>query len=764
MSILIHFQRKTTTVMPAADTAERMASIFLAPLRLACGRTVEVSYESSNSYVEKKPLDLISQIFFGAIAFLLFPAAIIGALCVSFSKSHQAIYQHFIASRSLEEGNRLFTSLQERFNGWVQAKAKTPLSNTFLMDLMKEAVTLYGPQALEKNLFSSAHEQKILRRIAQFHEIIRERETPVALAYEKILENQETAPLLIRLEEQIGALASQPIEINYPHLTEISHLQNQMREQINAEELRHLEHLLIETVGEELAHEILQDWDYIGLDIRDNTTVLSSERKEKILKKARQAQQDENRVQEILNQLKIDLAKDLLPQEKFVFQRYGALPDLLTSLPKSKIEILHQTISQMMAQALVTKELRSMTAFIAPKDERNVVKALGLSLESYDEREKIHTSMKILLSPLLQESNLPSVDKLRQTMKDTACHTRLRAAGASENQITSIRLILLFYTETKESWISSTREATSSLEIAKSIHLPLAREKIKRSVQDRNEKIVLSFLTTLLKKNQKELFTTLQRDAMQVLWQDRMTTSANEKRLIERCKKLHSFQQSINWFAKYQDLFIHEFSQGNENSDEALGDGVCYALCHRLAKNVILHPDLPIEELKIDCITPADRLLQAAAGMHKDQDRMIFMLPPKVCKKQGMKQIPLFFTSGILNIIATIVDQIGNLKRSNGGILLGRASHQTFLCLDDQHNRFFFFDPNFGTLAFQLHPKETVEELAARMALCYEELYAWAYNSKDPLFATRLIPMEPGEKAPLPWNIERIKKAIKIHE
>ncbi len=745
MSIFIDFQRKTINVQPSVDLAECIAGVLLTPLRLTCGKTVEVSYGPPSTYIEKEKLHLIARIFLGALALLTFPIALAGALlCAAFSSSHNITYKQYIASQIPPPPERApsLDELQARYYRWVQEKAGTMLPDSFLYDLMKEAMILYGAENLADHLFSPDHQANVLARIAHYLEISQSRETPFLLAHEKAPRQEKTESILNRLEDEVQECASKAIKSSYVHLTEISHLQDLVLEQINASELKDLEGLLIEQVDADLAREIMQDWDYIGTDIRDNKAVLSTERKEKILAKARLAHENQAQLQEILNQLKIDLARDLLPEERFIFQRHAALAPLLSSMPKSKIEILHQ----MMARALVNQELRSPTAFKGPKDERNILAAFGFSLEHYEEREKIHALVNIVLSPLLQQNHLPSVKKLKQILAETAQQARFNLAGVPQKSQAAISSIVILYQETKKAWTDLVGQRVDSLEQITSIQLPLAREFMINSMQHKNEKTILSLLAYLLKKHKKTFLSPLEEgETLQNLWQHLVFSLENQEKLLKRCLHLNQFELAIKWLTTYQSHFIHEFSQ--ENTDEVLGDGICYALCHRLAKSAIVSPDQPIEELKIDRIMPSDRILQAAAVMHKEKDHTVFTLPPSINFRQGIREVPLFVANEKMHIVHAIVDQIGKLRQSNGGMLLSRDSHAIFLRIDDRHGQFFLFDPNFGTLSFERAPEEELEDLVGRMAICYEELYTWAYNPKTPLFATRFIPIASGERS-----------------
>lgn len=755
---LIAFERSTKH---PADCLEKAANFCLMPLRLSSGKWVKISYIPQKKYEEKETISKICRLFWGVIAAVFLPFTVVGCFFANWSKSYSSSHRDFILSflklppkkeLILQKSEKAPTievmpvaakekeaSLFDRFVGWIQEKIKRELPQEFIIDCFKEAESLAEVGSLSAYLFSEENEKRILARLDLLDKMALECKTPLELS-EKIPERAiENA--LLELEEHIELAMERPFRTACDHLAAISSLRDWLRKGINAKALRELRSTLVQEVGAGLAKEILSDWNYIGKDIRENTAVLSSVRMEKILEFARRAKDGAVPLEEIFVQLKQDLARDLLPQQTFVFKRYPNLQELLASMPACKTAILHQ----MMGDALVKKELANPAAFIGDIREAELIGALGFSLEKYEEKGKVREILLELLNPLLEESKEAPVDQLKRQIEEMAQKTRLKVAGVPEDQIPAVQELIPLYVEARREW----NQAASLLaeKLPEEIKLKLSREWLIQEIAYRNRSLVKSLLRNLLKGNKDELLLSSSEER-RALWVEKIFTEKNQKRLVGRCTNLEKFKKEIAWFAKYQNEFLYEFSQGYGDANDALQDGVCFALVIRLACMTLFSPDLPPSELKIDGIRPSDRRIQAHATFSMLQEKKGFCVPYAARVKEGVEEMVVFATKGKENIVSAIASNIDKLRSSNGGLMLRRNQHRTFLCIDEKNNRFFFFDPNFGMIGFRKEEGEKVEDLAVRMAICYNELYEWAYPEGDNLIANCLVPLNGKKPAP----------------
>lgn len=746
MSCLIEFQR--IGVLETPDLGEKLANLCLKPLRLACGRMIEVSYHSERVYQEQEPSGKICRIFWAAVSLILIPFTILGIFVAAYGSSsywtlQEGFFNRIAASVANTEAflpkreEPSQADLFQRYHGWLASKIEGEIPQAFFVRTFTEAKEVYGRE-LAQRLFSFEHEQKILSQWASFIEIREETKTPMSLIETR--PSIETEAFVEKVEKQIEASQGKSFQNAHEHLVAISDSSDELRRQINAEALRDLRKALIQEVGIDLAQEILADWNLIGRDIQENAAILSLERKGIIIEAARRAKENQDQLNEIFEQLKRDLARDLPVHEAYIFRRYPQLSDLLSSMPESKTKILHQ----IMAKALLQKEVANPTAFVGPLQERRVVGALGFSLEKYEEREKIHATLVQILDPLFKqvESSAVPLDQLKQEIEQIASRTRLLAAEVPPENVEAMQDLATFYRSTQ----NKLNEHVAPFSKIPESHLSL--EKAKKFVTEtlliRNEDLVISLLNWFLKRN-KEMFFSSPKETRKNLWEEKIAQEKCVEKLEKKCSDQQLIEKALRWFSTYQDFFIHEFDQG-ENPAEILRDGVCYGLVHRLARLVFLHPQLPIHELKVDSILPSDRLLQAFAGMNLLQGNRAFTLPDSVKRRQGLGEIILFAADTPQDIAIGIATHAEDFKHSQGGMILIRDNHATFLCIDAQNGRYFLFDPNWGTLVFERKPEELLEDLAIRMAVCYNDLYEWAYSSKGALIAKQLVTFkEPKE-------------------
>jgi hypothetical protein len=212
-----------------------------------------------------------------------------------------------------------------------------------------------------------------------------------------------------------------------------------------------------------------------------------------------------------------------------------------------------------------------------------------------------------------------------------------------------------------------------------------------------------------------------------VISEDRETIKAS---IIELC------QQQLGWVEKYQDYFVEEFVQGRDGTHQMLGTGLCNAITYRLAAQMLEHPDSPIAEIHMGGVLPSDRFLQAA--MHINFHLLLSKrpVPEEYLAKHKMKVRNLSGTEKVEAMRNVIMDHLLGPHPANKLLILGRATHATLMRFDTELERFAFFDPNFGLLAFTRKAKETDQDLAVRMSSCWFELYRSVYDPEgtSPLY------------------------------
>jgi hypothetical protein len=91
---LVEFKKEGNKV----DGAEAASNFLLTPLRLACGKTVEVTVAKNPVFLEQRPVHPITKFFLGLIAVVLFPLTLLGILCSCSSRTHEETCKEYAQS------------------------------------------------------------------------------------------------------------------------------------------------------------------------------------------------------------------------------------------------------------------------------------------------------------------------------------------------------------------------------------------------------------------------------------------------------------------------------------------------------------------------------------------------------------------------------------------------------------------------------------------------------------------------------------------
>lgn len=719
--MLIEFQREKG-VIPRADAGEKGAAL-LKPLLLACGRSVKVT--KTLQFTENKRALVITRIVLAIIAILILPFTLIGLICQAASKSHQKLKKAYLLQKPSD---------LKKYAEWIQKKANIVLPALKIEELINE---VFGKK-LPKNPYSSAHVKWMLERIDAYKKIGLHRSTPFELAHKK-LGNEDPQRLLKDLDAKLQKAS---------HLSSKASLKEKIREVSNIQALRDLEGQLNGATGIDFTKEVMGDWDFIGKEIQDNSAVLDATKKQLILTKAKEAFDRQEEFNTIIDKVKKDFMLDLPPVEAPIFQRYKELAGLLKVMPKSKTEIFKKSLGW----AVIHKQIRNPGAFQVKYAEKKVLKSLGFEIED-NFKENVHSQMKDILEDFLKSEDIGDVIPLKEKISEAAFKTKAMTAGVSSENIQNLRHLI------------------DAVNLKMKRDLEIAKKALENQIEtlgiDRplGKRIIGHFLwrkiSDFLKGEMWELIEEKKTEILQALSQSpkdfensikKVIVELDSKEIEAKVKECQSdrlggvdIPKAIAWYKKYQDHFVCEFSQGWDDVNEALGGGVCYAAGNRLARQILFFPDEPVEKIRLNSILPSDRWLQASYNISKQK----VILPPEILAKLGIKEIILFFARGEENLRAAILDQVGNLRGSNGGIIVNSATHATVMRLDHVRNKYQFIEPNFGTLKFEKATKEeTPEELAHRMVDCFLELYEWQNpQAEKPFFlGNQLLKLKPGEK------------------
>ncbi|HEX4839973.1 MAG TPA: hypothetical protein VFU89_05990 [Rhabdochlamydiaceae bacterium] len=425
---------------------------------------------------------------------------------------------------------------------------------------------------------------------------------------------------------------------------------------------------------------------------------------------------------------------------KAIFEEYPTLEKSLNGSPtlKKKFETI-------LSRVWVAKELKNLSAYQGSSFEKTVLKNLGYNISSYDDKE----FLKDRLQAHFSTDELPLMEDLPKAFRKQAFDIRAMAAGAPKETLSNLRKLLTFYSGEYQKLITEAKKIKDNLKLKCSSASSTAY--IKSRFHQQNLEKINDHLVKFLEKNKSEIVKNLTSTQFDDFLKSMPSLS---KGLTLSKTHGESLKKAEEWFSKYQDMVITEFSQGQDDDNECLGQGVCLGLSYRMASTALESPTDAIVKVAVKSIEPSDRIIQAH-HMQGVRQEGTDLLPRKLLAQRKQKEKPVFIAKGDVNVGAALVKHLQELKESNGGIMLGWGDHETFMRFDPIHKKFFFFDPNFNTIVFHKKPDETLEDLATRMAVAYIELYRWAYPDSGVMTAHQIVRLKDGE-VPAEIDINKI--------
>ncbi|MBS0648300.1 MAG: hypothetical protein JSS10_03635 [Verrucomicrobia bacterium] len=442
-----------------------------------------------------------------------------------------------------------------------------------------------------------------------------------------------------------------------------------------------------------------------------------------------------------LYQVKSELSEGkLIPSRDLIYKQH---PGLEAALAKNTAQ--KKQFELILSRAWIQKELKNLSAYQGSPFEKQVLQNLGYNVSSYDDKKFLQEAMGTHYWNYERNTELPSIEELPKEFKRKAFETRVRGAGVPAESVGNLRELISFYYEQRQKLRAAAGEVRDKLVIH--AQLPKARAFIQAQLHGRHMNAIENHLAEHLRREKDILRKHLSSPDFK-----RSSLPTLSPGLIKSFKApSEDIRKAENWFMKYEGMILSEFSQGEDDENECLGEGVCLSLAFRAARMGLESPDASPSKVAVRHIEGKDRFLQ---GLHSAEmrNRKARLLPPHLLAKEGFQEKISFVAQGDRSVGVALIEQMLQSEESNGGLLLGWDHHETFMRFDPQRNKFFFFDPNFNTVVFRKKSDESsdesLEELAARMAAAYLELYEWAYPERKTMDCRQIVPLKPGEAVP----------------
>ncbi len=620
---------------------------------------------------------------------------------------------------------------------YVQAKINDFL--TVYHSHLNERATICTPEQFQyyvlnpiyDRLHSSENRRQFVEECFQLQRAEEVKQAPLSYLERQLgydLPETQAAAVMQQVQLELDQLTPET------HLHEIEVLQEKLRATLNARALETLrEELRIEfgEAGLPFVDAIMNDWTYIGTDIKHNLSFLTPERIGRIKERARAAFEKSAELEERIDHLRRDFDEGLPADERLISEKYTTLDALQQEMPQAK----KLQVKAEITKALALQELRNKSRYNGTQLERIVLRALGYSLDKYSDRTELHESMGAFLATLGEHEGAwtKSSRRLKQEIADYAFETRLTLAGVPRNCHQNIKNLIAQTKEIDSEW--SERAATLQQEPIAEIHalerLPKARQRLYRQIQ--------SLTRSALRR---EIITSIRRARERVAQNPEQWVPPSAERLSQLIQpSFHmtpKIQNQIAWLSRYQYTFVEEFSQG-DNPQDALLDGVCFGKSCGLAQAVLEHPETPWHQLKPGKIHPQDRFFQSAyqhhvkiAREHSIDDVRRHSVPETLKQMKGtdFKPVCIMIHPNPDALFRTLKSQLSEIQQSNGGLIVSTCDHATFMRIDAEREIFEFTDPNFGYQKFSLNspPGQTLDDIIHRMATCVIELSEQVYQ------------------------------------
>lgn len=382
---------------------------------------------------------------------------------------------------------------------------------------------------------------------------------------------------------------------------------------------------------------------------------------------------------------------------------------------------------------ILQKEKRQFARYIGDDQERSILEALGLDLKDYDDKDAFRSELDKALDN--HDFSRVKLEKIPQEVFRIATTIRLNRAKVPPEKHPHVNILIDRMTELKIKLLKKAKNIRIT-EIETLHKLPLARKSLYDEHFERVSLGVDNQIYEALDQSKNEILELMEDDV-----DDFQTNLEDVARAMH-----HSFQPKIDseelkkpmsWYKKYESNFISEIQQGEVDSSEHLGEGVCFAYSMRLLLESLENPKKPIHEMDPDKILPEDRVMQAAYQMGSGIKEQENGIPLDILRKRGLRS-RIALESAPKEFSAVLKEDIlKNKSLRNGSIVvLGGENHGIFLRVDPINKILVLSDPNIGTLQFK-YPR-TDKEAAELTGNCLKELVGAFYPDTQTIFAIQV--------------------------
>ncbi len=542
--------------------------------------------------------------------------------------------------------------------------------------------------------------------------------------------------------EMVSAILepSQPTSSNANNAveaTQVGETLEQLRQQFNERARADLLHLLAHDplVKPEVAEAFKNDPSLWDPAVINNSVYLDGERFDAIRRKAREISQREI-VQEGLEQFRAAIAKDveshaIIVSDNIISRRYEDFFKLARKaknyLTPQEKATFQQECQKITRQALLRQQiqmesnLKHTTGFFI---ENQLLKALGKgSIDDEITRELRNRAELDVLKTLLQGEGLElgSVAKMQATVNRHKLIARLKSAGFTDEA--DLAKVVVMIEELNRLYVSMLEAAAPHKEHVKNLPLKFpdnVRDFVISSKANMVDNKVERMVREMITGNANRIKTSLEtRTEAQI----RNWVETNGRSEINKVRSGEAFTAidralatDIAFYQKWGPKIGQRLIQGQYDSNEALGEGVCFGLTIRWTLARMINSTLKPGEYKI---TMKDRFRQMIHSFstgtqavfkiwngHEDP-AITSSFPTSLRKEAGIKNISKVLdlknqTKTSSDFKNKLLQTPSPLPKGNGTamIALSMASggHAIGITYQPDRNEFYIADPNVGEI------------------------------------------------------------------
>jgi hypothetical protein len=436
----------------------------------------------------------------------------------------------------------------------------------------------------------------------------------------------------------------------------------------------------------------------------------------------------------LLQEIQTQSKQDLILDEQFIEKKFN-IAKVLEPLDPEQQKKRREDLQKIINQAYVNREFKQKAKLTnGETDERKLLAYLKFEVDdksNYQNKDFVYGILQEIIPIQLQKDLYTgSLSEVKVALKVCALNARLKAVGLTTPlQVEKFQITYSLFQTFKKDMV----------ELHSKIDLPLpagfllgksslAVRSLTADFEDLKSLYTYQILGRFFKN--KEIRAKFQNDC--ITSEDLAKFIGNNKSYLKshelntKClKALESpeknlIAQKIAFYNQWGSYLKAEMIQGFENESEALGEGVCWAVCHRIRFIGQTQPDITTEQLATHIhITANDRYHQGTYDMKFFLRARKGSTLPAFIQKEGFEEKNVFSVQYDADepILANCFNKYQDkLVISEGWLKVGIAmedqirlqGHAILVRWDTVHNHFWVIDPNVGFLAFEdkLAPEE----------------------------------------------------------